>query len=571
MMYMKRLIIFFIGFNTLVHTVLGAVPDSLDNGLKHAVSDTVKVLEHNRLLNEHHQVYERAIKFYRKGDFKTAVKYIHEYQVFKDSLNSEENREKVKQLIVQHEFDKENEAIKAELEQHQKDIQQQKTIDTIIVAALLFAAVLSVFIIRSNTLKRRANVKLENQHREILRINGELSESNDELCKYKDSLEEMVKEKTDQLRQSEIQLRTLSNNLPGGCIYQKYVFHDGNELFSYMSNTAEEWIGLSAETIMGDINQYYRQIVPEDLEKKQKIEKDSIYTMSSYSCEYRMMNGDQELWLLEIAMPRADKNQSIVWDGIIVNITDRKNFEKDLIHAKERAEESDRLKSSFLANMSHEIRTPINGIIGFLNFIERDDISAEKRQSYTRIIRSNIQQLLQLIGDIIDISKMDARLLALHHTKFDLNALLDELDIFFQDFILKRDKKIELVLDRSEFVSPCIIESDSVRIRQILSNLVGNAVKFTDRGYVRYGYQLKNESEIYFFVEDTGIGIPVEQQQNVFERFKQALDGKEHIQYGGTGLGLAISKNLVEMLGGQIGVTSEVDVGSTFHFTLPFC
>jgi signal transduction histidine kinase len=221
--------------------------------------------------------------------------------------------------------------------------------------------------------------------------------------------------------------------------------------------------------------------------------------------------------------------------------------------------------------MSHEIRTPMNGIVGFLGFIEREDLSAEKRQAYTTIIRNNIQQLLQLIGDIIDISKMDARLLALHQKQFDLNDLLDELDIFFQDFILKRDKKLELVLDRSKFISPCIIVSDPVRVRQIVSNLVGNAVKFTEKGFIRFGYELiKNPSRLFFFVEDTGIGIVKEKQKYIFERFKQANDGKTQVLYGGTGLGLAISKNLVEMLGGQIGVKSNVDAGSTFFFTLPY-
>jgi len=512
----------------------------------------------------------------RRGDYKTSSAYLQRYQTIKDSLNREENMRNIMQLSVQHEFEKaekeKSEAIKLQLAQQQQAIKQQQTVVAIISVALIFTAILLGFIFRSNKHNKQANVKLEHQHREILRINNELQESHQELSMYKDSLEEMVEKQTAKILQSEIQLRTLSDNLYGGCIYQKILCQDGKELISYISHTAEEWLGLSAETIMSDIHQYYRQIVPEDFEKKQQFEQKSMQTMSSYSCEYRLMKSNQTVWLLENAMPRADRDGSIVWDGIVVDITDRKKFEKELIIAKEKAEEADRLKSAFLANMSHEIRTPMNGIVGFLGFIEREDVPVEKRLSYTGIIRSNVKQLLQLIEDIIDISKMDSKLLALHFVSFDINILLDELEIFFHDFILKRDKKIELVLDRSQFVSPCIINSDPVRVRQILSNLIGNAVKFTEKGYIRFGYQpIENQTKLSFFVEDTGIGIPESKQKYIFERFRQAHDEKTHALYGGTGLGLAISKNLVEMMGGQINVDSNEGLGSTFYFTLPFC
>lgn len=512
---------------------------------------------------------------YRQADYKTAMMYLHKYQNIKDSLTKEEDKKNILRLTMQYEFEKaekeKNEAIKAQLTQQQQAIRQHQNMVTITSLALIFITVLLAFIFRSHKLNKQANTKLESQHREIGRINNELQEAHHELYRYKDTLEEMVKEQTVKLHQSEIQLRTLSDNLPGGCIYRKHVYPDGKEVVSYISSTAKEWLGLSAETIMADSSRFYRQIIPEDLERKRKIEKESTHAMASYSCEYRLMKGDREVWLLENTMPHADKNQSIVWDGIIVDITARKKFEKELIKAKERAEESDMLRSSFLANMSHEIRTPMNGIVGFLSFIEREDLSTEKRQAYTRIIRSNVQQLLQLIEDIIDISKIDAHQLPLHSIRFNLNTLLDELEIFFQDFIVEKDKKLELFLDRSRFVSPGIIESDPVRVRQVVSNLIGNAVKFTDKGYIRFGYELTDDSShLYFFVEDTGIGVPEAKQEYIFERFRQACDEKTRAEYGGTGLGLAISKNLVEMMGGQIGVNSKAGTGSTFYFTLPF-
>ena len=512
---------------------------------------------------------------YRKGNYRAAYEYVKRNQFIRDSLSIEENTKNVKRLTMQFEFERDmierNESIKAQLEGQQQAIKYNENIMTIISIALMCAIILLGFIIRSNRRNQLANVKLEQQHHEILHINDELQQSHQELSKYKDSLEEMVREQMEELQQSEIRLRTLSDNLPGGCIYQKNVYQDGKESISYISNTAEEWLGLSAELIMSDINRFYRQMAPEDLKKKRQLEQESILSMTSHSCEYRLKKDDQELWLLENAVPRVYTNRNIVWDGIIVNITDRKKFEKELIEAKEHAEESDRLKSAFLANMSHEIRTPMNGIVGFLGFVERDDLPAQKRHVYISIIRNNIQQLLQLVGDIIDISKIESNQLTLYQVSFDLNVLMKTVETYFQEYIATNHKNMTLILDDSHFISPCIIKSDPVRIRQVLTNLIGNAIKFTEKGYIRFGYNLSEDrNKLYFFVEDTGIGIPESKHNCIFERFRQAHDDNKRIIYGGTGIGLSISKSIVEIMGGEIGVESEEGVGSTFYFMLPY-
>jgi len=506
--------------------------------------------------------------YYQTGDYQIAFNFKQLYRNIRDSLTVEENIRNVRQLTMQYEFRRdmqhESETIKAQLERQQQANRYQLIIVGIVSGALLISAFLLVFLIRSNKIKKEHYAK-------ILRFTDELEESHHELSQYKDNLEEMVKEQTAKLQQSEAQLRTLSDNLPGGCIYRKLTTCDGKEIVTYVSNTAEKFLGLSAGTIMDDINSYYRQMLPEDIERKKNFEQESLSSMLPHSFEYRLMKGDQEVWLLENSIPHVENDQNIVWDGIIVDISDRKKFEKEIIEAKERAEESDTLKSSFLANMSHEIRTPINGIVGFLNILEREDLPADRRYAYAGIIRSNVQQLMQLIGDIVDLSKLDTRQMALHNLPFDMNAMMNELEIFFQDFILKREKKLELILDSSGFISPCIIESDHVRVRQVLSNLIGNAIKFTEMGYIRFGYRLtENGDKLYIFVEDTGIGISKSKQEYIFERFRQAHDEKTQIIYGGTGLGLAISKNLLEMMGGEIGVESEEGFGSTFYFTLPY-
>ena len=507
----------------------------------------------------------------RFGDYRTAFKYIKQNQTFKDSLNNEENRKNILQLNTVYEFDKENNAIKMQLAHQEQDIRQQKNIKRIILIALFCSGILLIFLIRSARRNKEANIILEDQYEEITSINDELNKSNSELSHYKDHLEEMVKEQTEKLFQKEMQLRTLSDNLPGGYIYQISKTPDGKESISYIGSNAEKWIGASIEAVMDDVQLMYRQIFPDDLERKRNLEKESISTMSSYSFEYRVMIDNQEIWMLENAIPLKEKNGNIIMDGIVMDITDHKQFEKELIRAKEHAEESDKLKSAFLCNMSHEIRTPMNGIVGFLSFIERDDLPADKRRTYIDIIRSNVQQLLQLIGDIVDISKMDSNQLVLQIVKFDMNALLDELEIFFQDFIIRKDKNLELILDRSDFISPCILKADPNRIKQILTNLIGNSIKFTEKGFIRFGYSLLEEtSELYLFVEDTGIGIPESKMECIFERFRQANDGETQTFYGGTGLGLAISKNLVEVMGGHIAVESTEGTGTFFHFTLPF-
>ena len=512
---------------------------------------------------------------YLKGDYKTAAEYLQKHKIVNDSLNMEEINKNIQQMNSHFDFEKdmnEQRAIfNAQLEHQQQAIKHQKNIVSIISFALLFTTVLLVFIIRNNKQRMQANAKLEQQRHDILRINDELQKSHHELSKYKDSLEEMVKEQTDKIRQSEIQLHTISDNLPRGCIYQKHIYRDGKAIINYISSTSEKWLGISAEAVMNDIKMLHQRIVPEDFETKQKLENECIVSLSPFSCEFRMLKEDGEIWLLENAMPRKDKDNESLWDGIVVDITDRKKFEKELIEAKEHAEESDRLKSAFLANMSHEIRTPMNGIVGFLSFMEREDLMPEKRNAYANIIRNNVQQLLKLIEDIIDISKIDSRLMTLHPVRFDLNSMMDELEIYFQDFIIKRDKKLALELDRSAYISPCFIEYDHVRLRQILSNLIGNAIKFTDKGYVRFGYNLnENCDKLYFFVEDTGTGISKSKQKDIFERFKQAYDESKYTLLRGTGLGLSISKNLTELMGGQIGVESEEGIGSTFYFTLPY-
>jgi len=241
----------------------------------------------------------------------------------------------------------------------------------------------------------------------------------------------------------------------------------------------------------------------------------------------------------------------------------------ELEKAKEKAEESDKLKSTFLANMSHEIRTPMNAILGFTEILTETKLD-NKQTEYIKIIENSGKHLLELINDIIDISKLESKQLKIEETKCNLNNFIEDIITFFELSMNKNHKsdiKIEKFFDFKK--GNDIILTDATRLKQILINLIGNAIKFTLSGTVSITYTKKSEDELLFKVKDTGIGIPKTQLPIIFERFRQA-DETTTKQFGGTGLGLAISKACTELLGGKIWVESEKDKGSTFYFTIPY-
>ncbi|MFO7369666.1 MAG: ATP-binding protein [Bacteroidales bacterium] len=248
----------------------------------------------------------------------------------------------------------------------------------------------------------------------------------------------------------------------------------------------------------------------------------------------------------------------------------RSQLEYELIKAKDKAEESDKLKTAFLANMSHEIRTPMNGILGFAEMLNDNTLSRANRKKYLNIINSNGKMLINLIDDIIDFAKIESDQVNIVQDDFSLNGLLDQVQSTFLTRSLKRDKSRVKIITKKAFPDEkSFIRTDPTRLRQILTNLVGNAIKFTHKGFVEIGYNLEDAKNLKFYVKDTGIGIPEDKLQLIFERFIQA-DSSPSRKYGGSGLGLAISKGLVDLLGGRMWAESVVDSGSVFYFTIPF-
>ena len=251
--------------------------------------------------------------------------------------------------------------------------------------------------------------------------------------------------------------------------------------------------------------------------------------------------------------------------GTVADITERIINEQKLLKAKERAEESDRLKSAFLANMSHEIRTPMNGIIGFAKLLQKDDLPKEKLDQYVKVIIESSNQLLNIVNDILDISKIETGQIEVYKEKTNIVSLLEETISLFE--LKAQEKGLKLEWDcESPKNEPVIV--DQVKLKQILFNLVSNSIKYTDIGFVKVNCELSND-KLLFSVRDSGIGIPKSEHHKIFNRFTK-IEYSTTKLYGGTGLGLSICKGYVETLGGEVWFESDKDEGSSFFFTIPY-
>ena len=267
-----------------------------------------------------------------------------------------------------------------------------------------------------------------------------------------------------------------------------------------------------------------------------------------------------------VISPFNNGKELIGWLANVICITERKQAERELIKAKERAEESDHLKSAFLANMSHEIRTPMNGILGFAALLKEPNRTGEEQQKYIRIIEKSGKRMLNIINDIVDISKIESGQMGISIAESNINEQIEYIYTFFKPEV--EAKTMHLFFKNSLPEKESLIKTDCEKIYAILTNLVKNAIKYTKEGSIEFGYEKKGEY-LEFFVKDTGIGIARNRQAAIFERFIQA-DIFDKQAYQGAGLGLSIAKAYVEMLGGKIWVESELEKGSTFYFTIPY-
>ncbi|OFX82797.1 MAG: hypothetical protein A2W99_14125 [Bacteroidetes bacterium GWF2_33_16] len=311
-------------------------------------------------------------------------------------------------------------------------------------------------------------------------------------------------------------------------------------------------------------------IVPPELIDEAKENFQRTESGSNVSIEtIRMCKDGKRIYVSILATPIINKQGKIGTYIIYRDISQQKLTEQSLSEAKLRAEESDRLKTSFLTNMSHEIRTPMNAIIGFSTLIKNPSLPVEDRIEYLNIIDKSAYNLLTIIDDIIDVSKLEAEQLSINKINTNINTIIDELLMSFEEHKKSNEiKNIRLYAKKGFPNKDFIVNTDPKRFKQVFSHLLDNSLKFTEQGKIEFGYYTQ-ESTLICFVKDTGIGIPEEKKPFVVKPFRQA-DESDTRKYGGTGLGLSISKKLIENLGGKMWFESETGVGSSFYFSIPF-
>lgn len=326
-----------------------------------------------------------------------------------------------------------------------------------------------------------------------------------------------------------------------------------------------------AEDLDLSIDNWKRYVVIEDIDQiHEAYEMHASHKLPTFKCEVRLiLKSSETAWFsIHGRITSLEKGVPARLTGTMINISAQKEFEDQLKRAKEKAEESDRLKSSFLANMSHEIRTPMNAILGFTDLLADSDLDPKEQQDYLSLIKSSGENLLSLINDIIDISKIESGEMTINNEAFDLHEMLTDLEGIGNSLVKTRKKNINIRIQKEIKEQQFIIHSDSVRLYQVLLNLLSNAIKFTEDGFVDISYTIINLHHIRLTVKDTGPGISKKDQQIIFDRFRQ-IDESTVKKHGGTGLGLSITKSIVQLLGGGITLHSEPGKGAEFIVNMP--
>lgn len=430
----------------------------------------------------------------------------------------------------------------------------------IIIGLIIFIgsiSIISYFIIKN---------KIIIQLNELKTAKEKIEESETKLKQINKELDEKVDKRTKQLDESEEQLKLISNNFVNGMLYQMVMIDENTRQFTYVSDAVFKLYGCTAEQAKKDPDLIYSKIHPDDIEGILQKEKEAFKKMSIFKAESRVINPDGSFrWSYYVSRPRL-KEGLVCWDGVEIDITEQKKMELELLEAKDKAEESDRLKSAFLANMSHEIRTPMNGILGFANLLKEPDLTGKEQQNYISIIEKSGARMLNIINDIVDISKIESGLLEVNLIDLSINELNQEVYAFLLPEV--EDKGLNFSFKNSLPEAKSVISTDREKVYAILSNLIKNAIKFTKFGAIEFGYLLE-ENMLKFYVRDSGLGIPKSELQSIFKRFTQATNEDKQV-YEGAGLGLSIAKAYIEILGGEIWVESELGKGSTFYFTIPY-
>ncbi|MGM0549674.1 MAG: ATP-binding protein [Bacteroidota bacterium] len=489
---------------------------------------------YQRWLIEGHRALARIWE--KQGDFQKSLQHYKTYKLYEDSVFNEDTR-----FLIEA-YRNETLGLREEKQMivKEKTIEKQRWLIASVFLLLLFSLLFVFLLFRQNKLISRKSKKM-------VKINQEL--------------DARVKERTKTLQMTQYAVDMATD--PIFVVQIEGVISYCNEatlfLLGYNRN---EIRGLKFFDIVKDLteelwNEYARHILQR----------------GSYTLELVFVSQSDDLITMEVAFnARIYQDEQQIY-AFCRNMEERKKQEHLLLEAKDRAERSDRLKSAFLANMSHEIRTPLNAIVGFSDLLARDKLHKFSREQIVDIIKSNSQDLITLINDIIDFSMIEANQLAVDKRLHFVLPMLEELIWVYTKRNEERDKKpIELRLHTPSNAKFYALYTDKSRLRQVLSNLLDNALKFTNKGFIELGFQLLSHGGrkmMRLYVKDTGSGIAQEDQQAVFQRFYK-LDEVSKAALRGTGLGLAISKRLVGLLDGSMGLVSKKGEGSTFYIDVPY-
>lgn len=366
----------------------------------------------------------------------------------------------------------------------------------------------------------------------------------------------------DRLKHAEALLNSLLTSMPLGIGFvKKDVFtYVNDQMFRITGYTAKELIGRDPEILFGSQSEY---------QEIMNLSPDSFMFKDNKSFETTIVQRDGNLIDAIIFVSMIDYTAPDLGMAFsIMDISAIKKIQRELIQEKERAIESDRLKTAFLNNMSHEFRTPMNAIIGFTELIVSPYFNENQRNEYFKMVQKNGKRLLRLIDDIIDISKLSSNQLQLYQKEFSLHEIMTDLYNTFSEYVSNRHgSKIKLIYKEPENPNNDILFNDDFRIKQVLSNLLSNSLKFTSNGFIEFGYKT-NDKLVQFYVKDTGKGIKKQDQEYIFDKFCQG-DSSLTREHGGAGLGLSLAKGLTELMGGTIRVNSKWGKGTTLEFTIP--
>lgn len=508
-------------YNKAIETLLKGQKISLQNNFRQ------RLILNYQLLSE---------AYFHVEQYKNAYTNLAQYNALKDSVFEALTNQKIEEYLTKYE----NVKAEKELVDQDKKIMNQRYQIILTLIVLVAVIIFLLTLIRQNRVIKRKSKKIQNINKELdIRVHK---------------------------RTSELRVSQFSIDIAVDAIF--WMNKEGK--FIYVNNSACSMLDYTKENL---IEMSIFDIVPEFskdiwIEYWNQLKKKGSYVIQLY---YKTRMGNEIP--IEAAFNFREFEGSEFNFVYSRNITERKISEEKLKNAKENAERSDKLKSTFLANMSHEIRTPMNAIVGFINLLGDPDITQDQKNEIIDLAQTSSNDLLNILNDIIDISKIEADELTVNKSLNYINKIITELyKTYLKNSYYLQKENLQLKISLEPDSERIAIFTDYSRFKQVMSNLINNALKFTNSGEIILGYCKiiqGNRKLLKIFVKDTGIGIPEEKQNIIFNRFSQLSDDRKKT-FKGTGLGLAISKKIVDLLGGQIGVNSKEGEGSEFYFTLPY-